>query len=345
MAVREGRVGRVLGGAARGDIGIDGPEMGGEGVAEPLRVAARERCGRATRRPHECRVLDEDLVGSLAVPQPQPVGFLGIPGDRGRRAVDLVLERVLPTGADLADGHGPASPVLEPKQDRRGVFGGDVADHRIPRDLGRESLHGAGRLVTTPDERRQVRHDCDDPLARHERHEVQPVRPDVADRPQPTAALGLQAPVPVAVEKQPVLEIVSGHEPDVADLAVDDDVMSVLVQRVEADVEVHRVDESRRRSHGDELERLVGRHRQRLLADDVPASGKGGPGLREMQVVGRRHVDRPRRTDRRASRRGIRRHGARPAWPHGPRHARACSRGRRAPRRRSAAGLRHARCR
>ena len=47
-----------------------------------------------------------------------------------RRAVDLVLERVLPAGADLGDADRAAGAVLEAQQDRRGVLGRDVAGRR-----------------------------------------------------------------------------------------------------------------------------------------------------------------------------------------------------------------------
>ena len=55
---------------------------------------------------------------------------------------------------------------------------------------------------------------------------------------------GCEPPVPVGLEEQPVLEVAAGHEPDVAELAAGDDLVGVLVERVEADVEVGGVDEA-----------------------------------------------------------------------------------------------------
>ena len=60
-------------------------------------------------------------------------------------------------------------------------------------ELGREGLDRAGRLAARLDERRQLGHHRDDPLAGDERHQVEPVRADVADRPERAAALGLRA--------------------------------------------------------------------------------------------------------------------------------------------------------
>ena len=128
-------------------------------------------------------------------------------------------------------------------------------------------------------------------LAGHEGHQVQPVRPDVADRTQGAAAFRLEAPVPVALEQQPVLEVAAGHEPDVADLAARDDIVGVLVERVVADVEVGRVDQTGRGGRLDQLARLRRRHRQRLLAHDVAARREDRQGLRQVQVVRRGDVD------------------------------------------------------
>ena len=118
------------------------------------------------------------------------------------------------------------------------------------------------------------------------------MRADVADRPQRAAALGLEPPVPVGVEQQPVLEVAAGDEPDVAEPAVGDELADVLVERVEADVEVDRVDEAAPRGQPRRARATLGRgHRQRLLADDVLAGGEDRLRLREVEVVGRGDVD------------------------------------------------------
>ena len=102
----------------------------------------------------------------------------------------------------------------------------------------------------TRDEGREVGHHRHDPVAGHERHQVEPVRADVADGAERAAAIRLQPPVPVTGEEEPVLEVAAGHQPDLAERSGRDDVAGVLVQRVVADVEVDRVDEAagRRRS-------------------------------------------------------------------------------------------------
>ena len=104
--------------------------------------------------------------------------------------------------------------------------------------------------------------------------------------------LRLEAPVPVGVVEEPVLEVVAGDEPDLAEVAVGDGLAHVLVERVEPDVEVDRVDEAARaRASLDEPGRLRGGHRQRLLADDVLAGGEDRRRLRDVEVVRRGDVD------------------------------------------------------
>ena len=160
-------------------------------------------------------------------------------------AVDLPDERVLPAGADLADAHGAARAVGEAQEDRRGVLGRDLARHGLGGALRRERLDRAGRLVADLDERRQVGH--------HRRSTRWPVTNGVrSSQCEPMSPTARSAPPrsgwsrqfqSVSME-QPVLEVAAGHEPDVAELAAGDDLVGVLVERVEADVEVDRVDEA-----------------------------------------------------------------------------------------------------
>src|SRR6185436_6717918 len=102
--------------------------------------------------------------------------------------------------------------------------------------------------------------------------------------------------------QEPVLEVSSRDQPDVADPARGYEVVGVLVERVVADVEVGGVDKPAPGGKLDQLARLGSRHRQRLLADDVPASGKDGLRLRQMEIVGRSDVD---GVDRRVVQQGL----------------------------------------
>ncbi len=165
----------------------------------------------------------------------------------------------------------------------------------------------------------------DDPLAGDEGHQVEPVRADVADRPQRAAALRLEAPVPVALEEQPVLEVAAGHQPDVADVARRDDLVRVLVERVEADVEVHGVDQAARRGEPRPARRTPRRSspaasRRRRACRPRGSPWPGGRGGRSATSRGRR---------RRRDRRGASRARRRPAARRGP-SARACAALRRA---------------
>ena len=92
----------------------------------------------------------------------------------------------------------------------------DLARNGVRGALGRESLDRAGWLLAmgmnvamsamTSATRR--------PLMKL--GQVEPVRADIADRPQRAARIGLEPPVPVGVVEQPVLEVVAADQPDVA---------------------------------------------------------------------------------------------------------------------------------
>ncbi len=83
----------------------------------------------------------------------------------------------------------------------------------------------------------------------------------------------------------------AGHEADIAEVAARDRLANVLVEGIEADVEVDGVDLARPLGLLDERRRLRCGHRQRLLADDVLAGGEDRRGLRDVEVVGRGDVD------------------------------------------------------
>ena len=145
-------------------------------------------------------------------------GCSGVPGERRGRAVDLVLERVLPAGADLADADRAAGAVLEAQQDRGGVLGRDLAGRRSRRRRSVEKVStgpvgswrasmNVARSAMTATTRWPV---------------TKVIRSSQCDPMSPTARSapprsGCEPPVPVALEEQPVLEVAAGDEPDVAD--------------------------------------------------------------------------------------------------------------------------------
>jgi hypothetical protein len=124
---------------------------------------------------------------------------------------------------------------------------------------------------------------------------VDPVGPDVPERPQ-LAALGrVEAPVPVGVQEQPVLEIPAGDQADATQSASPDRAVQVLVEGIEADVVVDRADAVAGRREGHQLRGLLRSDRERFLADHMPPGREDRLDLRVMQVVGRRdvhHLDR-----------------------------------------------------
>ena len=240
---------------------------------------------------HERGVSEQELVRPVAMTDPELLGLLRIPRHGGGGAVDLVLQAVLAAGAQLRHGELAACPVLEAQQHGRHVLRADVDRHGVRRAVGRERLDGPRGAVADRDERGEVGHHRLHALAGQERREVEPVGADVADGPEGAAALRFEPPVPVGVVEEPVLEVAPGDQPDVPHPAVAHEPRHVLVERVEPDVEVDRVDEAARRGQPDEVARLVRGHRQGLLAHDVPARREDRLDLRVVQLVGRRDVD------------------------------------------------------
>src|SRR5204863_9116480 len=93
------------------------------------------------------------------------------------------------------------------------------------------------------DRRREVGEELHDARSRDELREVEPVRADVADGPEFAALLGLEPPVPVGREQQPVLEVTAVDVPDLAYAAVAHERAGLLSLRIEPDVEVRAVHE------------------------------------------------------------------------------------------------------
>ena len=194
-------------------------------------------------------------------------------------------------GLSWRDRHAAARAALEAEQDRRDILGVDLDRDGLRGALRGEGEDGTGGLPADRDERRELGHDGFEPAAGEERREVQPVAPDVADGPQRPTLVLLEAPVPVRVEQEPVLEVAAGDEADVPHPAVPHVLRDVLVERVEPDVEVHRVHEARRRGLRDERRRFLRRHRERLLADDVLPGAEDRRCLLVVELVGRRDMD------------------------------------------------------
>jgi hypothetical protein len=102
----------------------------------------------------------------------------------------------------------------------------------------------------------QVGHHGDDPLPCDVAGQVHPVRADVRDGSQGSAQLGLEAPVPVGVEQEPVLQVMAGNEPHITEPSLLDELMQVPAYWVEADVEVDGMHAAARPCEPDELARF-----------------------------------------------------------------------------------------
>ena len=184
--------------------------------------------------------------------------------------------------------HVPRVPVLEAQQHPGRVVARHVLTdpcHVVVDRRRAERLDLAVRVIALGHERVEVGEDRVDPPADDEPHEVEPVRTDVGDGPQRALARGVEAPVPVGVEQQPVLVVAAGDEPRFTHRAGRDHRRRVLVLGVVADVEAHRVHDAGGGRFGDELGGLDRRHAERLLAHDVLAGGDDGTDVVGVEMV------------------------------------------------------------
>ena len=292
MAVGEGRVQGRCGRRAGGDRGVDDAVELAERVGEALGVAGREVRRRGGGAVHQGGVAQQQLVGPPAVAEPQLLRALGGPRERACGAVDLERQEVAAPGADLRDRGRGARAAVEAQQQARGVLGLHRVRERLASGGGAsERLDRAHRLVAHGHERREVGAHRGHVLAGDERHQVDPVRADVADRAQAAAHRRVEPPVPVGVQEQPVLQVAAADQVDVAQRPGAHPGRGLLDLRVEADVEVHGVHEPGALGERHELGGLARVHAERLLADDVLAGLQHRLDLRVVEVVGRREVD------------------------------------------------------
>ena len=121
--------------------------------------------------------------------------------------------------------------------------------------------------------------------------EIAPMRSDVAERGRGAALVGLEPPRIVRILDQPVLQVGAEEEVRPADVAAGDRVPRLLHERVAAVVERDRVHDAGLRRRVEQLLRLGGGHRERLVGDDVLPLGNRRGVDRIVQVVRRRVVD------------------------------------------------------
>src|SRR5437868_4915236 len=123
VSVRESGISRPFSPTAGCNVRVYRPEEGCEGIGKPLDMARRQGCGGPGCGSHERRVPKEQLVGPVAMTQPQLVRGLRIPGCGVRGSVNLPLERILSAGADLRHAECTSRSIFEAEENRGNVFG------------------------------------------------------------------------------------------------------------------------------------------------------------------------------------------------------------------------------
>ena len=165
-----------------------------------------------------------DLVRPVAVAQPELLVRLRVPLQRALGAVGLEPDPVLAAGAHLGDDERAARAVLEAQQHVREVLARRSRARRARRPRRRPENVSTGP-VGTRRTRWTVARSANTLATRFpvtKRGEVEPVRADVGDRAELAALLRVEAPVPVGVLEQPVLDVAAVDVEDTAELAAED---------------------------------------------------------------------------------------------------------------------------
>ena len=254
----------------------------------------------------------QHLVGLVAAPEDDLVRVLQVPPHAALGAVDAHGEVALPSGGHLRDrGVGVDAfretmrRIAEVQQQAPEILGVHSVRHHRRRIALREGLHLARRTVPRRVEGPEVSEHALRLGAEDERHRVDPMGADVADRAELAALAGEQAPVVVGVLEQPVLEEVALHMDDPPEIAALDQRAHLQHRGEEAAHVVHGEDRAARARlahRRDDLGRLLRGHAQRLLADHVLAGLERVERLLDVDLVGRGDVDdvHVRRSDHRA---------------------------------------------
>ena len=173
------------------DVGVDRAEEGAERVGEALHVAAGQAAAARAGGVHQRRVAEQELVGAVAVADPELRPAAPSPRRRRRRSRrSRTAREFLRPGAELARsatrrGRRPRSAAGSSPRPRCGSRPGRVSAARSVENVstGPAGCWRTGtnvvRSAMTASTRRPVT----------KRREVEPVRADVADGPQ-RAALG-----------------------------------------------------------------------------------------------------------------------------------------------------------
>src|SRR5688572_1438605 len=139
-----------------GDAAVDVAHQIAERIGPGFLMSAGQMRVRPPVFVDERRILLQHLVRALTVTPPQLVLVFLAPAHRGRRTAHLEDEIVLVTRAHLPDREHPFGAVVEPHEDRRQIFDGNVHDvhlvgagdgKRLARSARLLSLRNAGRHV------------------------------------------------------------------------------------------------------------------------------------------------------------------------------------------------------
>ncbi len=233
-------------------------------------------------------VFDDDLIGGVAVADPEFVGLLLIPGDARLAAVDFDAEAILVAGRDLAYGEATAGAVSEVQQDSAEVVcvDGDVLVVFGAERLAREGLHAALGLLAGLVKGGELAAHARDGEGGEVLDHVHPMGADVAHGAEFAVVLGLDAPVVVRVVEEPVLGVGTLDGEDFAEVAGGNHCADLLHSRVVAEVVVGGVSDAFGFSQGEQVFGLCAGHRERLLAKDVLAILDGDFGHWVVERVG-----------------------------------------------------------
>ena len=227
----------------------------------------------------------EDLVGLLAVADPEGVGMDVAPGVGLLGAEDLDLDVDLAAGRGLAGREIPAGPVPELEEERGVVVQRDGHLFRLAGGTGPERQDAALGPAPLGQAGMELGHDLDDLLSGDELDQVEPVAAEVGDDVGVPGDLGVQPPGIVRLEKEPVLEEVADEGPDISQVAAPGPGRRFLHDGIVAIAEVDRRQSAVLRGQRQEFGRFARVEGQRLFGQEI-LSGPDGLGVDvEVDVV------------------------------------------------------------
>jgi hypothetical protein len=185
-----------------------------ESVIVAFAMATRQVGVRSRFFGQKRRILQNHLIGAVALAQPQLIWFFLVPRAGSLGSVYFDRQPILAPRGNLTDGERAASALAQTQHDRAKVLGvdGHYVVIRGIQSLTGESFDRAFRTFARFMKGLQIGAQRRDPQTGDMLDHVAPVCANVAERTRTSVGFGVNAPIPVRVIEQPVLRVGALHD-------------------------------------------------------------------------------------------------------------------------------------